>query len=378
MAVTTRCGEDGEDLIEVESELSAEIVVAPPRIPIIARVDPLALPPKLVAAERARLAGERAARRERARPNNTTRAYEGDWRRFEAWCRKLGHRSLPTTSEILVEYVSHLVSDQRPPERPGGDGGPCKPSTVTRAIASIREQHERQGLRPPDATPARRELREARRDLKPEIRQAAPLLVSHLRKIMAIMPEGDPVALRDRAVILAGWGWALRREEIERAERAHVSFVDDYAYLSLPYSKANQEGAPESARARAASDPMLCPLRALRTWLKYSEGTIDRIFCRTRGAVDRRLDTRSPMPAREVDDVVKRWTAAAGLSPHRRGLSWSAHSLRAGFATQARMMGWSDEAIMKRTRHRSRAMIGVYVRLADEFLNQEEREKPLW
>ena len=61
--------------------------------------------------------------------------------------------------------------------------------------------------------------------------------------------------------------------------------------------------------------------------------------------------------------IVKRTARAAGLDP----ATFSGHSLRAGFATTAARNEVPENRIMRQTRHRSRAMLDVYVREGSMF-----------
>ena len=71
---------------------------------VLARVSPQTLP---IATEirSPLLAGEVAAAasyRRRAKSANTTRAYESDWRQFEAWCDERGLEPLPACAEAVA------------------------------------------------------------------------------------------------------------------------------------------------------------------------------------------------------------------------------------------------------------------------------------
>ena len=59
---------------------------------------------------------------------------------------------------------------------------------------------------------------------------------------------------------------------------------------------------------------------------------------------------------RSVHDAVRR----AGIDPDRAG--YSAHSLRAGFATYAASRGLSDRAIQNQTRHKHPFTVRIYTR----------------
>ena len=53
----------------------------------------------------------------------------------------------------------------------------------------------------------------------------------------------------------------------------------------------------------------------------------------------------------------------------KEGSAYSAHSLRAGFATYASQRGASDRAIAHQTRHRSLASLDQYIRLESVWVD---------
>ncbi len=61
-----------------------------------------------------------------------------------------------------------------------------------------------------------------------------------------------------------------------------------------------------------------------------------------------------------INDAVQRACVRAVVAQAR---SYSAHSLRAGFATYAAQRGASDRAIAHQTRHRSLASLDQYIRM---------------
>ena len=101
-------------------------------------------------------------------------------------------------------------------------------------------------------------------------------------------------------------------------------------------------------------------MRSLRAWLEGA-GIDD-------GPVFRRVDAKGRVGARRlgadsVTDVAKRAAAAAGLDPER----YSAHSLRAGFATSAAAAGIAERSIMDQTGHRSLPVLRGYIRRGSVF-----------
>jgi site-specific recombinase XerC len=191
-------------------------------------------------------------------PANTRRAYEGDWKRFEGWCALWGHRALPASPQVVILYVTYLAD----PERPGGSQ---KPATIERAMAALSHYHKVRGyVTPRQSVHVQSHIRKVKNALKMAPEQAPPLLVRHLEKIVARMPATDPVALRDKALLLVGWAGALRRSEIAALDRAHAVFTPEGIQLTIATSKTDQEGHGELIPIEPGTNPDLCPVSALR------------------------------------------------------------------------------------------------------------------
>ena len=73
--------------------------------------------------------------------------------------------------------------------------------------------------------------------------------------------------------------------------------------------------------------------------------------------------TPSPLSARSIGDLVKRYAAKAGYRPE----DFAGHSLRAGFLTSAAENGASVFRMMDVSRHKSVESVRGYVRRAEEF-----------
>jgi len=81
------------------------------------------------------------------------------------------------------------------------------------------------------------------------------------------MPATDPVATRDKAILLIGWAGALRRSEIAELDRKHAVFTPEGVVITIASSKTDQEGEGVAIPIEPASNPDLCPVSALRAWL---------------------------------------------------------------------------------------------------------------
>lgn len=318
------------------------------------RPDPLHLSPgQRLEAERLYV---RALEFERAgTPANTKRAYEGDWKRFESWCALWGHRALPASPQVVILYVTYLAD----PERPGGSQ---KPATIERAMAALSHYHKVRGYVPPrQSVHVQTHIRKVKNALKMAPEQAPPLLVRHLEKIIQRMPATDPVAIRDKALLLVGWAGALRRSEIAALDRQHAVFTPEGIQLTISSSKTDQEGHGELIPIEPATNPDLCPVSALRAWLAARatpETQIsDPLFPRTYfGGL-----TAARIPDWEINEVVKAWARKAGIAPDQPGVEFSGHSLRAGFITEAARAGRAEWQIMSHSRHKSYESFRGYI-----------------
>jgi integrase len=100
---------------------------------------------------------------------------------------------------------------------------------------------------------------------------------------------------------------------------------------------------------------------ALRTWLEAA-GIADGAVFR---AVNRHDRIATGLSDRVIALIVKRRAAAAGVDP----TGYSAHSLRAGCATEAAPRGVEERDIGRHTRHRSIPVLRCYVRDGRLFVN---------
>ncbi|GIH80988.1 site-specific integrase [Planobispora longispora] len=281
-----------------------------------------------------------AARIAASVPDATRRAYAGDWNRFTAWCSRTGRTALPASAETLAEYVSALADEGK------------APATITRAIAGVRTAHRVNGLTPPDTTAARA-VRKAYRGERaaaglPNQRQAAALAVSHLRRIAAALDTGTAIDLRDRLTVVLGWAMMARRSELAGLDLGDVVEVEQGLVVTVRRSKTDQAATGRQVAVPYGSDPLTCPVRALRAWraLLAERGSVS-------GPLLRRVDRRGVIAGVPGAKPAGGGPADGRLSGHsigqiltraarRAGLAvddLSAHSLRAGGATGAYTAG---------------------------------------
>lgn len=290
---------------------------------------------------------------------NTRRGYSSDWSAFTAWCAEANECPMPATAEILVEYTTHLIST--PSAR---TGRPLAPTSIRRALTSIRAAHRAAGVTPPEAIGARKVLSghmdklAKAKDPAARPRKAAPATPRELRAMLAEVDRATLKGKRDAALLLLGFATAARVSELSSLDISSATETE-HGYDVHVYRHKVREWT--DAPVMYGTDPATCPVRALRAYLVAlaEAGRIEGpLFVR----IDRHGRVAAPMlrKGRVIGDPTGRMTgeaigdlvAALADRCELKG-EWSGHSLRRGFATAAyaagsdllsiaRAGGWGD------------------------------------
>lgn len=157
------------------------------------------------------------------------------------------------------------------------------------------------------------------------------------------------------------------RRHIYLATKAPASEVigtrNEHGYtLLVPKSKEDQEGEGFEKLVTFAENERYCPVKLLRHWLDVSgiaSGPIFRPVSRYGKLVQ--YGEREGLWPQYVDKVVKKLLKRSGVDPQGYG----AHSLRAGFVTQAALLGRTENEIMRHTGHATPQMVQRYIRIAE-------------
>ena len=279
-----------------------------------------------------------------AKAENTLRAYASDWEHFRRWCEKLAIAPLPADPRMLAMYLTDCAATG-------------KASSIERRLTTINRAHEAAGLTSP-ANMRNAVVSEVWKGIRRRIGTAGegkkPLLTVDLRKILAALPP-DLQGTRDRALLLTGFAGGFRRSELARLRREDLKETAEGVVAILRRSKTDPEGQGRPVALPFGSDPLTCPVRALRTWIDQAGITSGPLF---RGVDQFGLISESALCPDSVAWIVKRAARRAGLN----AAEYAGHSLRAGLATQAAMNGASELAIMKQTGHRSLPTVRRYIR----------------
>lgn len=300
----------------------------------------------------------------RARGEGTRRAYRSAWQGFVRWCHALGREPLAGDAETIAMYLVRRADDGR------------AVSSMRVDLAAIRTAHLLAGipldLRQPRLAMVMQGVTRSH-GLRPR-RKAAPAVPDLLRAMLAA-PGMDPKAapparaalvIRDRAMLLLGFGAALRRSELTGLAVGDIAFIPGRGVTVLVRrSKTDQQGRGQEIAVWAnTADPDFCPVEALRAWLALRQAPQAgaALFCAiTKGG---RL-TGVGLSDKAVARLVKQAAAGAGLD----ATAFSGHSLRAGLMTAAAEAGAELADLMRQSRHRSADVALGYLRPADLWRN---------
>ncbi len=297
---------------------------------------------------------------ERARAANTRRAYRADLADFAGWCERAGRSALPATPATLSAYLTYLA------------GHGAKVPTMSRRLSSIAYAHRFAGQANPVDSPRVHAVWEGiRRERAQPVDQAPALMPPVLWDVLAALPN-DLSGVRDRALLLVGFVGAFRRSELAGLERPHVAPHPRGLVITIPHSKTDPYGKGQLVVLPHSSRPERCPVASLHAWLEAAglgreldehEESDDALPVFVFRPVHRNGATvaKRGMSEAAINNAVQRACARA-LGP-ATGAIYSAHSLRAGFATYASQRGASDRAIAHQTRHRSLASLDQYIRM---------------
>ncbi len=288
-----------------------------------------------------------------SKANNTLRAYKSDFRDFGAFCAKHGFNSMPTEPKVVSLYLTHLSASS-------------KISTLRRRLVSIGVVHKIKGHYLDTKHPVIIENLMGIKRKKGSIQTGKkPILINHLKQIINIIDEQKIEKikkLRNRTLILIGFGGGFRRTELISINHEDLDFVEEGVKITLRRSKTDQFGEGLIKGLPYFSNDKYCPVSSLKRWINLSKintGPIFRRFAKGSILTSHRLTDQS------VVLIIKDCLKLAGIESQ----NFSGHSLRSGFATVAAESGADERSIMAMTGHKSTQMVRRYIREANIFKN---------
>ncbi len=147
--------------------------------------------------------------------DNTARAYAADWAQYALWCRRHGAAPLPPAPQVIGLYLTDLTDLATPQRRRSGHSV----ASIERRLYDVAWTCAQAGHRldRQDRHVAAVLAGIRRRHARPPVRKDA-LSPDDIRAMLATLPR-DLRGLRDRAMLLLGFGGRLRRSEITGLDR---------------------------------------------------------------------------------------------------------------------------------------------------------------
>ena len=288
-----------------------------------------------------------------SKSNNTLRAYKSDFKDFGLFCVKHGFNSMPSEPKTVSLYLTYLSKY-------------TKISTLRRRLVAISMVHRLKGHYLDTKHPIIVENLMGIKRTKGSLQKGKkPILISHLQSIINVIDEcihEEIKKLRDKSIILVGFGGGFRRNELISIDHEDLEFVPEGLKITIKKSKTDQFGDGMIKALPYFNNEKYCPVVNLKKWLELSKiksGPIFRRFSKGLSLTNKRLTDQS------VVLLIKKYLSLAGIE----NKNFAGHSLRSGFATVAAESGADERSIMAMTGHKSTQMVRRYIFEANLFKN---------
>ena len=288
-----------------------------------------------------------------SKSKNTLRAYKSDFKDFGTFCAKHSLASLPSEPKIVSLYLTHLSKNS-------------KISTLRRRLVSISMVHKLKGhyldIKHPVIVENLMGIKRAKGSIQ---KGKKPILINDLKLIINVINEqkiNDIKKIRDKTIILIGFGGGFRRSEIISINHEDLEFVSEGVKITVKKSKTDQFGEGMIKGIPYLTNEKYCPVANLKKWIEISKiksGAIFRRFAKGSILTDSRLTDQS------IVLLLKEYLNLAGIE----NKNFAGHSLRSGFATVAADFGADERSIMAMTGHKTTQMVRRYIREANIFKN---------
>ena len=289
---------------------------------------------------------------------NTRRAYISDLFDFHSWCTR-EHR--PWNDHLAIAaYLRYLASH-----------GTALTTTQRRvaAIHKLWELHititgDQDQWDPTKHPIVKNAMKAIRKQTGTDRNEAPPLTAALLLETLLAIDTTTLAGQRDTALLLIGWSGALRRSELAGIHRDHLTFEPEGVIIALPNTKTVDHTQHIAIAAHTTS--RWCPVTHLTTWLNRLDTTpttnpTNIVWARTTRAKGTGTIHQPPATISDtaIANIIKQRIRQAAI-PNAN--NYSAHSLRAGFITEAKNRSVDEADIMKHTRHKSVAIMRGYDR----------------
>lgn len=281
------------------------------------------------------------------------------------------HKVLPASPPTVKDYIVWSAQQGR------------APTTISTRVALIGSWHSKSGYVDPTKDPEIKALLKGLRKANTvPAKKARPLLIRELRTMVDYCDQQhayaqtleDPRqaratqlrAIRDKAMILTGFWFGYRGDDLVRLSWNRVGFtqgdVDETGRLQtiltlgMPYSKGDRLGQGDERAIPELDD--LCPVKAMQDWCVALDDPSGPVFVGISRWGD--ISTKA-MYATRTNSWLKELMGKAGLDAK----GYSSHSMRRGLATFADSMGISAAELAHWVRWKNIETANSYVERAN-------------
>ena len=215
---------------------------------------------------------------------NTIRAYKSDFKDFGAFCAKNSFKILPTEPKTVSLYLTSLSMKE------------AKMSTLRRRLVSIGVIHKLKGHYLDTKHPIIIEnlMGISRKKGNYQLGKK-PILINQLKAIINVIDNNkkkEIKKIRDKTIILIGFGGGFRRAELVYIDFEDLEFVTEGVKIIIKRSKTDQFGEGMIKGIPYFSNKTFCPVLHLKKWIDLSSiksGPLFRKFNKGYGLSNKRL-----------------------------------------------------------------------------------------
>jgi len=176
------------------------------------------------------------------------------------------HQCLPANSYTVAEFLSNVRTV---------DGKLYRPASLQRFVVSIRKKHKQAQLQDPTTAEAIKMVLSSKKrsELRPTT-EAKAMSLQELELQMALLSNnGSNKALRDKLLLLLGFGGGFRRSELADLKVDDITFKAYGFDILVRKSKTDQHGKGFTKQFVRSSKAHMCPVATLENYLEKFQPT---------------------------------------------------------------------------------------------------------
>lgn len=254
--------------------------------------------------------------------------------------------TVPATPTMVAEYLAAMA-------------GTLAVATLQHRMIAIHRAHTDRNLPSPVMDNlVKRTMQGVRRTLGVKQRRVTALVKDDLLEMMVHIDQQLPMrAARDKALLLIGFAGAFRRSELVGLRYEDMTQFDGGVELLIRRSKTDQLGEGRTVFIPYARGSR-CPVKVLKQWLALADIDNGPLF-RPINRHDQIVGCKALTP-QSVALIVK--AAVRMMAGDDAAQNVAGHSLRAGYCTEAAMVGLQPYQILETTGHKSAVTLARYIR----------------